>query len=514
VSANRGMIYLEWLQSTGADLGAPQAAQTFEVMLPGTLTQIGDTLYDAASGGNVVTQPITTDANGISQLFVECPSSSATGHRGSVKLYNSTLNLDRIVEVKPDGDNVAYTRGSGTYGAVRTDARSWGYSTANTAAANDAALVAALAAADVVYIPPGIAPVSAVLDVTVGKTIWSETLIQAPAAANNAILYGAVLKATAATTAVVTLSGGTVEGVNADANNLATSAFGFTTGVNRGYLINCRGGNATTQAVLIDGGQCNIYGGAYAMNNTGTVFKYSNAKADLIMTGVRGNRGDTILDCDGGFAQITGCHFTGHSGSNYLIDCAGGSNHFTDIYLDNAKTAILLQAGASRNGFSQLKFVNVSTTVGNPVILVNSSGGTCDRNRISNWELISQQFNPNYFYQESGGASTNTNLGDGSMSTAITFGTGVMSTVPAMLGRIVDNAGAKVRNEGRTSVADGGTISHGLMAAPAWVICTPITSGEFVSVTAMGATTFTVAIKKHDGTAGTTQFVNWQCALI
>jgi hypothetical protein len=44
-------------------------------------------------------------------------------------------------------------------------------------------------------------------------------------------------------------------------------------------------------------------------------------------------------------------------------------------------------------------------------------------------------------------------------------------------------------------VADGGTITHGLAATPTSVICTPSTAGEFVSVTAKTATTFTVAIK-------------------
>ena len=59
------------------------------------------------------------------------------------------------------------------------------------------------------------------------------------------------------------------------------------------------------------------------------------------------------------------------------------------------------------------------------------------------------------------------------------------------------------------SVADGGTIAHTLSKAPTVVIATPRTSGEFVAVTARSATTFTVAIKKHDGTAGTTQTIDW-----
>lgn len=63
---------------------------------------------------------------------------------------------------------------------------------------------------------------------------------------------------------------------------------------------------------------------------------------------------------------------------------------------------------------------------------------------------------------------------------------------------------------GATSVADGGTVTHGLGTTPTVVTVTPSTTGEFVSVTALAATTFTVAIKKHDNSAGTTQTVYWR----
>jgi hypothetical protein len=77
-------------------------------------------------------------------------------------------------------------------------------------------------------------------------------------------------------------------------------------------------------------------------------------------------------------------------------------------------------------------------------------------------------------------------------------------------GLIFRNLGYKNYAEGATaSVADGGTISHGLAATPTGVVAQCVTSGEFVSVTAKAASTFTVAIKKHDNTAGTTQTIYW-----
>jgi hypothetical protein len=60
-----------------------------------------------------------------------------------------------------------------------------------------------------------------------------------------------------------------------------------------------------------------------------------------------------------------------------------------------------------------------------------------------------------------------------------------------------------------TGIADGGSISHGLVGTPRTVVANASVASEFVSVTAVGSTGFTVAIKKHDGTAGTSQTIYW-----
>lgn len=59
------------------------------------------------------------------------------------------------------------------------------------------------------------------------------------------------------------------------------------------------------------------------------------------------------------------------------------------------------------------------------------------------------------------------------------------------------------------SVADGGSVTHGLGYTPVGVRATGSVAGEMVSVTAKSSSTFTVAIKKHDGTAGTSQTIYW-----
>lgn len=92
---------------------------------------------------------------------------------------------------------------------------------------------------------------------------------------------------------------------------------------------------------------------------------------------------------------------------------------------------------------------------------------------------------------------------DGGSSPSLTLGAG------AMLRQGTTGTGVKAMTTGATSVADGATVTHGLGVAPDVVQVTPSVAGEFVSVTAKDATTFTCAIKKHDGTAGTTQTLYW-----
>ena len=88
-----------------------------------------------------------------------------------------------------------------------------------------------------------------------------------------------------------------------------------------------------------------------------------------------------------------------------------------------------------------------------------------------------------------------------------TGSSGVLTATPATYKRARNTGAAEA---GATSVANGGTITHALKAAPTQVRVTPSVAGEMVAVTAVTATNFTVAIQKHDGTAGTTQTVYWE----
>lgn len=62
---------------------------------------------------------------------------------------------------------------------------------------------------------------------------------------------------------------------------------------------------------------------------------------------------------------------------------------------------------------------------------------------------------------------------------------------------------------GVATVADGGTIAHGLPVAPTVITVTGSVAGEIISATA-DATNITVAIKTHAGAAGTSQAISWR----
>lgn len=63
--------------------------------------------------------------------------------------------------------------------------------------------------------------------------------------------------------------------------------------------------------------------------------------------------------------------------------------------------------------------------------------------------------------------------------------------------------------DGSETIADGGTIDHGLGAIPTHATVTATVSGEIAYITSMSATQLTVAIKTAAGAAGTTQSITW-----
>lgn len=120
----------------------------------------------------------------------------------------------------------------------------------------------------------------------------------------------------------------------------------------------------------------------------------------------------------------------------------------------------------------------------------------------------------------SGGGGGSVGISVGSSNAVVTdnwianFTTSIDPTTHLSDSVIEDNFGYVRRKQGaQASVADGGTITHGLSGTPTTVQLTCSVSGEFASVASISSTTITVAIKKHDGSAGTTQTIYWSASL-
>lgn len=84
-----------------------------------------------------------------------------------------------------------------------------------------------------------------------------------------------------------------------------------------------------------------------------------------------------------------------------------------------------------------------------------------------------------------------------------------LALVDAELAVIEAKIGTAMKTGAAASVADGGTITHGLGATPTAAIAVGSVAGDIVTVTAIGATTITVAIKTPLQAPGTTQTIYW-----
>jgi hypothetical protein len=76
--------------------------------------------------------------------------------------------------------------------------------------------------------------------------------------------------------------------------------------------------------------------------------------------------------------------------------------------------------------------------------------------------------------------------------------------------KFIDCDGRVTNNKGVTAaIADGAAITHGLVDTPLGAVANGSVANEFISVITLDTDHFHVAIKKHDGSAGTNQVVYW-----
>lgn len=162
-------------------------------------------------------------------------------------------------------------------------------------------------------------------------------------------------------------------------------------------------------------------------------------------------------------------------------------------------------------------------------ISVNSSGaGTVTRTVVRHNDVEDndqEATGTQYGIVVAGAGTTLKTLIDKNRVTDETVGVNVVSGTDTRVGQnVFENCTTGIADTGTTtvieqqtsgataSVTDGATITHGHGKTPASVVATGSVGSQMVSVTARGATTFTVAIKTDAGAAGSSQTIYWRCA--
>ena len=261
---------------------------------------------------------------------------------------------------------------------------------------------------------------------------------------------------------------------------------------------------------------------------------FQNADAPIVTSSSFQNCGEGVVTLSGTsfpvisnniFADNTRYCFASNGGvsgrftGNLVFQCGTGGTYAgaialsTDKFIwannnfqqNRGKGLDLAGATTTRNVVTGNVFGVLLTTTPTDGALLYIGGGS--NHTITGNFFVDDQVTPTtrYGIYELTGSNDNLIMDNnlsGSYTNASVFISGTASIVK-------NNRGYVTENSGGTSVADGGTISHGLAGTPDTVLCTTSITDEFCSVTALAVTTFTVTITKHDGTAGTTQTIYW-----
>lgn len=220
----------------------------------------------------------------------------------------------------------------------------------------------------------------------------------------------------------------------------------------------------------------------------------------------------------------------------YAIGSAAGANRGARIHIKNNRVSLWGRATVSSYAAIYVQYVDEFTVEDNKITgdvssfawagiwLVNATKGVVNLNKISKQSPYCIRFEnacDDVVFEDNwtvnSGAAWNINHVVATPSTNIVIRNNKFdsdSTHRNLAGteRVEGNKWATKydRTWGATSVADGGTITHGCVVAPTTVRVTPSIASQMVSVTAISATTFTVAIKTDAGGVGTTQTVYWE----
>jgi len=356
-------------------------------------------------------------------------------------------------------------------GVVRADLRAFH---AGSGSDYHDAFVAALAAADAVYVPPGIWGTSDTIEVGAGKVLWSDAAYDRP----TVPVQGAILRATKAMAATVRLTepGATISSVVADGADSADAALEVAT--DEVQLNNVSARRGKTYALKAVGERCTIWGGLFQQTGSTGYAMYQQG-SDTIMWGARVKRGQIPLWIAGsggmyGVLHVTGVAGGGGGSSTATVRITGPRNTLIDVFYDTAVgPALLLEDGASNNHCIGMNVRNRYSGAKVPVIRCDATGGQALNNLFDG-----------FFTDDAGGDGWSALLelvGHPADLAGTILGSGhadhcasLWNTRPTAVGNIVSD-GKLVRNAGGTIVGIGASLvrfPHGLKGAPRSVTIT------------------------------------------
>lgn len=242
---------------------------------------------------------------------------------------------------------------------------------------------------------------------------------------------------------------------------------------------------------------------------------------------VTGSLIDGIKVSRAGDALVQGnvCNSNGGQGIYLTVGC-DRAKVYDNTAASNGENGILVFDSTEASDRNRVERNTVRKNDKNGISISSSGAGTVTRTRIvdNDVEDNDQEATTTQYGIVVAGAGTTlrTYVADNRV-TDETIGIRIASGTDARVGQnTFENCSTSLSDAGTTTViehqtsgatatvTDGATITHGHPKTPTSVTATGSVAGEFVSVTAIGATTFTVAIKGHAGGAGTSQTVYWR----
>lgn len=243
---------------------------------------------------------------------------------------------------------------------------------------------------------------------------------------------------------------------------------------------------------------------------------------DNVLLGTAGATAGAMLECvidEVGFGQSANILIANNAFINGFIglsiqgiSSSVVANNTFSFMTDASAIAIKL---AEYDGGAPLQFHCTNNVVQGNVIYNCSNGIYCtgsasygSRNNLiyGNNILDGPDTNISYGIYEAGAANSGNRIFDN----FIDSGASAKVSVAGAGAYVFGNANHVTRNGGTASKADGGTIAHGLVAAPTKYQVTSTAAGHIVAVTAVDATNLTIALKDHDGSAiAGAENVNW-----